>query len=209
MSLAIRTGLQLIVMTIILTAAHISLAATMQIDPTKSIVHTTNWSNWQWNLMGLPDDNVDITISGNFDLSVKPGVINIFTNYQSPDRIQFTNIDVPTNGPDGRAWELPSFEGFFDQFSTSSFAGSEDPCFSFSYYFNGSCYSAGDFGSYTGNYDGVNFVFTGVKNPNFSTGANGFFYTIVATPVPIQTSIWLFGSGLLGLIGVARRKKAA
>ena len=28
------------------------------------------------------------------------------------------------------------------------------------------------------------------------------------TPVPIPAAVWLFGSGLLGLIGVARRKKA-
>ena len=31
----------------------------------------------------------------------------------------------------------------------------------------------------------------------------------VATVVPIPGAMWLFGSGLLGLIGVARRKKAA
>ena len=29
-----------------------------------------------------------------------------------------------------------------------------------------------------------------------------------ASPVPIPAAVWLFGSGLLGLIGVARRKKA-
>jgi hypothetical protein len=29
------------------------------------------------------------------------------------------------------------------------------------------------------------------------------------SPVPIPASVWLFGSGLLGLIGIARRKKAA
>ena len=28
-----------------------------------------------------------------------------------------------------------------------------------------------------------------------------------ATPVPVPAAVWLFGSGLLGLIGVARRKK--
>jgi hypothetical protein len=33
------------------------------------------------------------------------------------------------------------------------------------------------------------------------------FYTVTAVPVP--AAIWLFGSGLLGLIGIARRKKAA
>jgi len=27
-------------------------------------------------------------------------------------------------------------------------------------------------------------------------------------PVPVPAAVWLFGSGLLGLIGVARRKKA-
>jgi hypothetical protein len=28
-------------------------------------------------------------------------------------------------------------------------------------------------------------------------------------PVPVPAAVWLFGSGLLGLVGVARRKKAA
>jgi hypothetical protein len=28
------------------------------------------------------------------------------------------------------------------------------------------------------------------------------------SPVPVPAAVWLFGSGLLGLIGIARRKKA-
>jgi hypothetical protein len=32
---------------------------------------------------------------------------------------------------------------------------------------------------------------------------------IVNTAVPVPAAVWLFGSGLLGLVGVARRKKAA
>ncbi|MFC1773858.1 VPLPA-CTERM sorting domain-containing protein [Pseudomonadota bacterium] len=31
---------------------------------------------------------------------------------------------------------------------------------------------------------------------------------VVASAVPVPASIWLFGSGLLGLIGIAKRKKA-
>ena len=31
----------------------------------------------------------------------------------------------------------------------------------------------------------------------------------MASAVPVPASVWLFGSGLLGLIGIARRKKAA
>ena len=32
---------------------------------------------------------------------------------------------------------------------------------------------------------------------------------VATTPVPLPAAAWLFGSGLLGLIGIARRKKAA
>jgi hypothetical protein len=31
--------------------------------------------------------------------------------------------------------------------------------------------------------------------------------TVQMTPVPIPAAVWLFGSGLLGLVGIARRKK--
>jgi len=30
----------------------------------------------------------------------------------------------------------------------------------------------------------------------------------IHTAVPVPAAVWLFGSGLLGLVGVARRKKA-
>ncbi|MGB5718761.1 MAG: hypothetical protein WBN81_16900 [Gammaproteobacteria bacterium] len=32
---------------------------------------------------------------------------------------------------------------------------------------------------------------------------------VSVTPVPVPAAVWLFGSGLLGLLGMARRKKAA
>lgn len=37
-------------------------------------------------------------------------------------------------------------------------------------------------------------------------GAVVYHFDINAAPVPIPAAVWLFGSGLLGLIGIARRK---
>jgi hypothetical protein len=51
--------------------------------------------------------------------------------------------------------------------------------------------------------------FTGF-NANFDFDNLSVIYVPGGTPtVPLPTAVWLFGSGLLGLIGVARRKKAA
>jgi len=33
-------------------------------------------------------------------------------------------------------------------------------------------------------------------------------YLVSASAVPVPAAVWLFGSGLIGLIGVARRKKS-
>ena len=44
-------------------------------------------------------------------------------------------------------------------------------------------------------------------NANFSVNAAS--YEVNPAVVPVPAAVWLFGSGLLGLVGVARRKKAA
>ncbi len=40
---------------------------------------------------------------------------------------------------------------------------------------------------------------------NFESGGSESF---VNNPVPVPAAVWLLGSGLLGLVGVARRRKA-
>jgi hypothetical protein len=47
--------------------------------------------------------------------------------------------------------------------------------------------------------------FSGGGSSHLATG----HYLIMASPVPIPAAVWLFSSGLLGLISIARRKKAA
>jgi len=47
-------------------------------------------------------------------------------------------------------------------------------------------------------------------DPNTGIDGQGsfIFSAAAASPVPVPAAIWLFGSGLLGLVGIARRKKA-
>ncbi len=40
-------------------------------------------------------------------------------------------------------------------------------------------------------------------------GQHATFEGVAVSAVPVPAAVWLFGSGLLGLVGVARRKKAA
>jgi hypothetical protein len=45
----------------------------------------------------------------------------------------------------------------------------------------------------------------GIHVQGFSSGGSESFVNV---PVPIPAAVWLFGSGLLGLAGVARRKRS-
>ena len=49
--------------------------------------------------------------------------------------------------------------------------------------------------------------FTYVEDHTFGNNIDLLLYKDVAV-VPVPAAVWLFGSGLLGLVGVARRKKA-
>ncbi len=51
---------------------------------------------------------------------------------------------------------------------------------------------------------------TAVGVPGMENGPfPGFNAAFDVTPVPVPAAVWLFGSGLLGLVGIARRRKAA
>lgn len=44
-------------------------------------------------------------------------------------------------------------------------------------------------------------------NDNLGNLVSGTWTDFQMTPVPVPAAVWLFGSGLLGLVGLARRKK--
>jgi hypothetical protein len=59
-----------------------------------------------------------------------------------------------------------------------------------------------------GDGDGINGTPMAVGGPFAGFNAN-FNATLSPAPIPVPAAVWLFGSGLLGLVGIARRKKSA
>ncbi len=53
------------------------------------------------------------------------------------------------------------------------------------------------------------FSFGGNIQPNVRSGGNVWFDNFSVTTVPVPAAAWLFASGLVGLVGIARKKKAA
>jgi hypothetical protein len=73
-------------------------------------------------------------------------------------------------------------------------------------------YTSGAALAATNTYTGHSLSSLGLNPGNYvwswGSGASADSFTMNVGAVPIPAAVWLFGSGLLGLIGVARRKKA-
>ncbi len=182
---------------LILISPSISHATLFEINSSNSVVHTTNWSNWYWN-DGLPDDVVDLTVQGTFEVTISSGGFNSWTGMPIPDRIAFTNINISSSGAPDRSWTFPEFMGFF---FGPGFEGSSNPCAERQYDSpGGSCWSAGNYGNYQGTFDGQTINFTGGMNPSWgSTVTNGYMYEIsaVAVPEPAESAYLIMGLGLI------------
>ncbi len=202
----IKTTCAAALVLLIMLAARNGFGDILTLDPSQSIVHTTNWANATWEIEP-PPDAIDIPIHGSFNLTITPGGTDPITGVIYPDRIQFSNIDVGPLSFSGRTWEFPSFLGFYGEFysAANDVEGSEDPCFGWGFYNSGFCLSQGNFGTYGGSYDHGTLLLTGAKNPNWLTGSNGFHYNLTATlrtddgggfPVPEPSSAALLLAGV-------------
>lgn len=74
--------------------------------------------------------------------------------------------------------------------------------------FDVTLYSDGNIGFTTIDGDGDGIIGNAMDNGPFP-GFSPAFNMIASSTIPIPASVWLFGSGLLGLIGAAKRKKNA
>lgn len=142
------------------------------------------------NLFGLSNGSL-ITVAGTFDDSVLIGGLG--TVYFDPDNsgntftITAGNFSYTNADDDSYA---------FGGYPTLDFSGGPLPTLDF--WHTGST----DFISQIGQFDG----YDGITSPGT---VSGVWTQFEMTPVPVPAAVWLFGSGLLGLVGIARRKSAA
>jgi hypothetical protein len=129
-------------------------------------------------------------------VSVKPDAVNLHNTtppYGEFVRFDFSSLNIQVNTDDVLALVLSS-ESIYPSDGRYNWYGSEgvdtelDPPYTD--------------GRFYGRSSGVDWMNTYLPEVDMA------FKTYVST-VPIPAAVWLFGSGLLGLVGIARRKKTA
>ncbi len=97
-------------------------------------------------------------------------------------------------------WNIPDGGTTYAPLSTSS---SANP--------NGLVYGHGITSNGDGTYDVVLVSASAIGSAwgNFDTNPYVETWDVTLAPVPIPAAAWLFGSGLIGLVGIARRKKSS
>lgn len=125
----------------------------------------------------------DINLASNFYVSV----FNYNTNFTSSYSLIGDVIDANTTWRGGNDWP-------------SSFGYVQDDLL----YLGVRNTTIGDYYGYIT----FNFENNSVSLNSYTYENSGSAITVGATVVPVPTAVWLFGSGLLGLIGFAKRKPA-
>lgn len=160
-----------------------------QIDPLTSSLSCSGYSC---------TTSLSYPIAGTFSMVVDDslGYINM--------TLAAINVTTPPL-PDG-PFQMPSQTlGYFARFDGPTFYGNNNDCGWPLPFGAGSCYSIGNFSSFSGSLTGLSLSMTGSQALNYFSSN---VYTIKASAVPVPAAFWMLGSGLLGLIGVGRRKAA-
>lgn len=143
---------------------------------------------------GAPTENVSVDIVSSVNLSGAALATGVLTPLDIPTTQNFVYIDLSTLN-----FSVSSGDALAIRLSTTQNIIS-----------NVNQYNAG-FNLLNGYNDGVFHTSSdgGVNwNPQ-GAGASDLFFKTYVSAVPVPAAVWLFASGLLGLVGIARRKKAA
>lgn len=173
-------------------------------------VSTSVW-DYNWNITVDPDPFIAASFSvtntsattQTFDISFGLPISPSFTDGYMTGNYSASFVDL--NGDNSAAVNMFAWEGLIDsavQMNLSLFSGS---CSSATLGCSGNIFPVSDGPLlYTGAANssiGIHMIF------DLSAGDKVTFDTLFdVTPVPVPAAVWLFGSGLLGLVAVARRK---
>jgi hypothetical protein len=167
--------------------------------------------DYSWTLTGDPDPLIggSFTVTNTssmmqtfditFALPISPG----FTNGYMTGSLSGTYSDFDNSG--GATLNLNDWDGLIDGASRMNLFGFAGPCIGV-----GCSVTIGNVSEGPTLYTGDVTSTIGIHmNFELSAGDRVTFNTsFEVNPVPVPAAVWLFGSGLLGLIGIARRKKA-
>lgn len=181
--------------------------------------HSADWSQMRWNLGGLSNNGFGpnagiLTTNGNAGATINPVVQGPIDGNALTSAMGFiesyANANNPNLSPNSAVSNSVSASGYAGGFWGSNFGGS----FSFSNEQTG----------FGGSGQLMSFIALGTTDvsdlsgvPVSTTYSNGRWlvdptlgkvsYVGTVSAVPVPAAVWLFGSGLLGLVGVSRRRK--
>lgn len=181
-------------------------SVTMMVDG----MQTPLW-DYSWSLMADPDPFISGSFSvtntsammQTFDITFGLPISPSFTNGYMTGSLSGSYVDANNDG--SATLNLNAWDGLIDGSSKMNLFGFAGPCsgtgcsVSIAEVTQNSIFYTGDANSTIGIH--MNFALSAGDSVTFDT-------LFDVTPVPVPAAVWLFGSGLIGLAGFARRKKA-
>lgn len=153
----------------------------------------------------------DPTLGGNYSVFFDPALVSyvgesFITDPALVSDPSFTRDDNPAAGPANRIDTSPEAlaRGELADAAFGNFAGLEGPAMVAPLTFTAIAAGFAEFGLEAEGF----FQASGEFGPQFPETA-GVGVEIGPSAIPVPAAVWLFGSGLLGLIGMARRRTTA
>jgi len=138
--------------------------------------------------------------------SIVSGLTTFISDFGEGASHQYGSTFI-TTANDGSSVEYDGYSltrGIFGDADECNYYGPEWRCYST---INLSTLNGVSVGAYQNDLSGWGDTFATVPTDYTNTEA-GSYLVRQLSPVPVPAAVWLFGSGLIGLVGLARRKKA-